>query len=210
MKKSKIKMLTATACLALVGTATAAWVYAGSTTASANLAVRVASYASAGKITVTGNENIHILIDNGSVTYVKDADYTKFSASHDITGLDTSGKTVEKKFKVTIQPGLADYIAFKNSEKEAQATNSDGKTYRYYKDEISWTDNEDIFNSLPELAWVVDKCPTTDQKYKDLINSVKEGAITDENWNSVQNQEWNATEMNKDWYVSVTFYANVI
>ena len=54
MKNSKIKLLTATACLALVGTASAAWVYSGTATESANIGVKVASYADAGSIDVSG------------------------------------------------------------------------------------------------------------------------------------------------------------
>ena len=210
MKKSKIKLLTATACLALVGTASAAWVYAGTATASANIGVKVASYASAGTITVTGNDKIYILMDKDSVTYVKDSDYTKFSAKHNVPeNVDTSGKSVSKKFKVTIQPGLADYISFKNSEIESIITNDDGSTIKSTNVEYDWEDDTDIFDSLPELAWVYDKCPTTDTKYIELINTIKSDTITDSNWDSLQNTEWNATELNSNWYVSVTFYAYV-
>ena len=208
MKNSKIKLLTATACLALVGTASAAWVYSGTATESANIGVKVASYASAGSITVTGNDKIYILLDKDSVTYVKESDYTTFSAHHNVPSVaDGSGKTVTKGFKLTIQPGLADYIGFKNGEIEHTAS-SDNGTIRY-TDEITWEDDVDIFDSLPELGWIADKCPTTDTKYKDLINSIKADTITDANWSSVQNNEWNATELNSMWCVTVSFYAYV-
>ncbi len=209
MKNSKIKLLTATACLALVGTASAAWVYSGTATNSANIGVKVASYASAGSITVTGNDKIYILLDKDSVTYVKDSDYTKFSAHHNVPSVaDGSGKTVTKRFKLTIQPGLADYIGFVDGGIEQTATSDDG-TIRYTFDDFTWEDDKDIFDSLPELGWVAGKCPTTDTKYKELINSIKADTITDANWSSVQNNEWNATELNSMWCVTVSFYAYV-
>ncbi len=70
MRNSKIKLLTGAACLALVGTASAAWVYAGSATESANIGVKIASYASAGTITLSDTSDIKIVLDKDSVYYL--------------------------------------------------------------------------------------------------------------------------------------------
>ena len=94
MKKSKIKMLTASACLALIGTASAAWVYAGTATESANIGVKVASYASAGTITVTGADNLYLYLDKGSVSFKQKETGTDLVATHTVdSALSQDGKT---------------------------------------------------------------------------------------------------------------------
>ena len=105
MKKSKIKMLTAAACLALVGTASAAWVYAGTATESANIGVKVAAYASAGKITVEGADNYYLYLDKGSVAFKQKVEGTDLIATHDTSEFDattTSAKTTTLTYTITL------------------------------------------------------------------------------------------------------------
>lgn len=211
MKKTKIKMLSIAACLALVGTASAAWVYAGTASASADIGVKVASYADAGTVTVTGNDKIHILLDKDSVTYVKDSEDVELTAKHNVPEqFKSESKTINKKFSVTIPAGLADYIAFADdTNKYVSYREGDNKPIRHSYAVYEWVDDTDIFDSLPALAWVSGKCPSGESDYKMLINKIQDNAITDDNWGSVQNKEWNATEMNSEWCVTINFYANV-
>ena len=222
MKKTKIKFLTSAACLALIGTASAAWVYAGTATASANIGVKVASYADAGTITVTGATKINILLDNKSVKFVKDSESDVISAKYNKpSNVDTTGKTVEKTFKVLITPVLYDYIAFGSTidaDKVENFQTSSGTGTALQANGLAssslvpfaWEDDIDIFENLPSLVWNDGKCPTNETEYKNLINTISANTITDENWISVQNQEWNATEMNADWVAYIYFYAKVV
>ena len=206
MKKSKIKLLTATACLALVGTASAAWVYAGTATASANIGVKVASYASAGTITVTGNDKISVLLDNGTISYVRDSDTDKLYATYSkpVGFEDDNTKTVTKTFQVYISPALVKYVEFKDYD------NAKGYVggWRGYKAQ-TWEDGEDLFSKLPALVWEDDMCPTTEDGYKNLINTIKEGTITDSNWDDNQNTMWDATSLNSEYYIKIEFEAVV-
>ncbi len=210
MKNSKIKLLTATACLALVGTASAAWVYSGTATESANIGVKVASYASAGSITVTGNDKIYVLLDNGSVKFARDSDTDTLSATHVVpTEFKDETRTVAKTFSVMLSPAVYEYVTFADGVTcdTLSLSTSDGST----KDgcittgTYNWTDGVDIFGSLPELKW--NKTVSSETEYKTLINAISDSAITD--WSTQQNQSWNASELNEDWWVMVNFYAEV-
>ena len=216
MKKSKIKMLTAAACLALVGTASAAWVYAGTATASANIGVKVAAYASAGTITVNNADNVCVYLDNGSVSY-KLADESKtFSAKYneptDVT--DKSGKSVNRYFTVVISKALADYVTFKDV--NYATTSGDGSVhYDLSKvvagggSTLNWTDNGDLLDELPALAWKENKCPDDENGYIELINSLcGENTVTSLDETN-KNSEWNVTEKNSECYVSIQLYAAV-
>ncbi len=127
MKKSKIKMLAASACLALIGTASAAWVYAGTATASANIGVKVASYASAGTITVNNADNVRVYLDKDSVSF-KLIDETKpFSVEYTKpAGFEETNKTVTLTYYIFINNGKSD--------------DSNGGLYEY----IAWADNVSV------------------------------------------------------------------
>ncbi len=224
MKNTKIKLLTATACLALVGTASAAWVYSGTATESANLGVKVASYASAGSVTVTASDKINVLLDNGTVEFVRDSEADTISATHVVPKeFSSETKTVIKAYAVVISPTLATYVNFDSSygsniREITQVENIDGVTlaigskYLCVADDTNfrWTDGIDIFSKLPSLTYKTGMAPQTQQDYWDMINHFKGGTITSENWETVQNTEWNVTsDLNSDAYVQIIFSALV-
>ena len=225
MKKSKIKLLTATACLALIGTASAAWVYAGTATASANIGVKVASYASAGEITVTGNDKINVLLDNGSVTFVRDSEDDKLTAKHNVpTEFASATNEVTKEYLVVISPTLATYVTF-NASYGNNITTLDADTSlpggisiakgsKYLKvandDNFTWEDDTDVFTKLPTLTYAADMAPSSETDYKNMINYFKADTIDSENWEDVMNNEWNVTtDLNSDAYVQIIFAAIV-
>ena len=225
MKNTKIKLLTATACLALVGTASAAWVYSGTATESANLGVKVASYASAGSITVTASDKINVLLDNGSVKFVRDSDADTISAKHNVPSeFSSESKTVSKIYMVVISPKLATYVNFDSSYDTTKITVptedtsfggttiakgsiclSDGDDENF-----QWTDGVDIFSKLPSLAYASSMSPSSQADYWNMINYFKADTITSDNWDDVQNTEWNVTsDLNSDVYVQIVFAAIV-
>ena len=210
MKKSKIKLLTATACLALVGTASAAWVYAGTATASANIGVKVASYASAGDITVTGNDKVYVYLDNDSVKFKRDSDTDTLSATHNVpSAFSSETKTVTKTFSVTLSKALATYVTFDSSYSGNIVKNSTDGTVSL-STTFTWTDGADVFESLPSLAWASDMKPSTSTDYQNMINYFKANTIDVDNWDDVMNKEWDVTtELNSECYALITFKAEV-
>ncbi len=163
MKKSKIKMLTAAACLALVGTASAAWVYAGTATASANVGVKVASYASAGTITVSDTSEIKVVLDKDSVYYLDGNDKVTatYAAPSGLT-LDTNTQTISFGYMITISKDLDDYIQWVDTT-TMEGSGAGGELY--YAG--TWTSGTAI--TLPELKWRTDKCPTDFKGYQALL-----------------------------------------
>ena len=225
MKKRKIKFLTTAACLALIGSASAAWVYSGTATASANIGVKVASYASAGSITLSGVDKINVLLDKGSVSYVRDSENDTLTAKHNVPkGFESASNTVTKQFSVIISPTLANYVTFDSTYGNAVVeltedltalgdfTIPKGSIYLTVAndDRFFWTDDTDLFSKLPTLAWKENKEPSSENEYKNLINSFKTGTISDSNWDSVKNSDWNVTsDLNSDVYVQLLFIAFV-
>ncbi len=164
MKKSKIKMLTAAACLALVGTASAAWVYAGTATESANIGVKVASYASAGKITVTGNDNYYLYLDRGSVKFKQKVEGTNLIATHDTSEFDsttTSAKTPTLTYTITLTGYLSQIVEFTDCDNEATSDN-DG-VFTRVSDEYTWESGKAI--ALPNMNWAIHYDTTGDTTY---------------------------------------------
>ena len=192
MKKSKIKMLTASACLAIVGTASAAWVYAGTATASANIGVKVASYASAGTITISDTSDIKIVLDKGSVYYLDGNDKVTatYAAPTDGTGTeltyDTTNNELGLYYMLTISDGLRDYIQFKDT---TTVTGASGEIY--YAG--TWESGTPI--ALPELIWkTVDgnsKCPSDFDGYKELLNDATQASESENTGNLDAKESWN-------------------
>ena len=222
MKKRKIKFLTTAACLALIGSASAAWVYCGTATASANINVKVAPYASKGTITITGSEKINVLLDKDSVSFVRDSEEDTLTAKHNVPSDALTDKTVQKYFKVTIMPALYKYITFTddvfaiecglyNSENKYIETKSPlDNSITYENCLYKWEDDTDIFSILPGLKWKSDQCPDTDEEYITLINTmIGSDTINDTNWSSKKNTSWTVPS-DSEYYIQLNFYSKII
>ena len=176
MKKSKIKLLTATACLALIGTASAAWVYAGTATESANIGVKVASYADAGTITISDTSEIKVVLDKDSVYYLDDnnqvtATYEKPS------GLSLgSNQSITYSYMITISTGLYDYIKFYDTT-TVGSSGLNGEIYYLG----TWTSGTAIY--LPKLQWKDNKCPGDFDSYKALLQDNSQASQTENTGN---------------------------
>ncbi len=196
MKNSKIKLLTATACLALVGTASAAWVYSGTATESANIGVKVASYASAGDITVTGADNYYLYLDYGSVTWKQKETGTNLVATHNKPSVADDTKTVTYNYTITLKGNLAEVVKFSDTNINNNVTNdSDNNAIRTSK-AITWESGTAI--TLPALEWETDSdgyvadagktydtAYTDEAKYKDLITRLNGTGVGD-SWDKNQ------------------------
>ena len=204
MKKSKIKMLTAAACLALVGTASAAWVYAGTATASANIGVKVASYADAGTITVSGNDNLRVYLDRDGVTYTKEDSTLPFTATYTKPdGFDE--KTVTLTYQVVISSYLAHFVKFADGVNTIATTDGSISTDFSYE----WISGNEITN-LPELAWTVKYADETvlaqKESYFTAIGMITGNAIGAD---FDQNKEWDAIGNVKGYNIKINFQAVV-
>ena len=210
MKKSKIKMLTASACLALVGTASAAWVYAGTATASANIGVKVASYASAGTITVDGADNYYLYLDKGSVSFRQKDESVNLVATHNIpTSLAAGTETVTYTYTVTLKGMLAEFIEFTENNADTWVDYSDdmAPSYRTTTDR-TWVSGEAI--TLPGLKWGTGEDGgtydsfTDSEGYKSIVYNMFNIELGD-SWN--QNEEIDvAADLG---YVKIDFKATV-
>ena len=205
MKKTKIKMLTTAACLALIGSASAAWVYSGTATASANIGVKVAAYASAGEITVTGADNLNVYIDKGSITFKqKDESKDLIATYSKPSGFTDSDKEVTFTYTVSISEALANYVTFATGVNSTTDSNSNLVT----SDTYEWTSGEAI-NNLPGLAYKdsnkSDELATEDN-YKEFVAELTGNSTSDDTWFS-QTKEWTASE--KSYYVTINFSAKV-
>ena len=213
MKKSKIKMLTAAACLALVGTASAAWVYAGTATESANIGVKVASYASAGTITVNNADNVYVYLDKDSVTFELKDETKPLTATYDApTGLSlAAGEKVKLTYQVVIGDGLSDFIKFDSTVEDA-TDNDDGDTFTYSTGwSREWATGSNIlaYSDFPKLTWqdtYANDALANETTYKQTIAALTGNSNSDYSWYS-QSQSWDAKE---DIKVTINFKAEVV
>ena len=210
MKKSKIKMLTASACLALVGTASAAWVYAGTATESANIGVKVASYASAGEINVTGADNVYVYLDKGSVTFKKTDTDTKLAATHTApSGLsfDETQYKLKLTYQVELSDSLSSLVGFAGTVITESDTNTSATDWSR-----TWTSGDDIFSSLPGLAWknTYSDDMASEDIYKTIVAGLQGYNVQADDYTDSwydQNKEWDAA---KEFFVTITFKAEVV
>ena len=155
MKKRKIKFLTTAACLALIGSASAAWVYSGTATASANIGVKVAAYASAGEITVSGADNVYLSLENGSVALKRKDDTKPFSVSYN-GPTDTTKYTITREWKAYVSTSLEKYITFP-AFGDGHDSTFGSMVFKDYS--TLWTedtDGKDLFeitDGLPQFMW---------------------------------------------------------
>ena len=193
MKNTKIKLLTATACLALVGTASAAWVYSGTATESANIGVKVASYADAGEIIVSGADNVYVYLDKGSVAFKKEDTTKSFNAKYvKPTQFTDSTKTVTLYYQVVINVNLANiYIDFAN-DSDVYDNTENGKYSNWYE----FTSEEEILDnvSFPELTWegTYSDLLANEATYINLVSDLTGNSAAESSSWYDQNTEWTA------------------
>ena len=208
MKKSKIKLLSVAACLALVGTASAAWAYAGTATQSASIGVKVAAYADAGSITVSGADNLRVYLDNGSVTFTKENADIPFTATYTKPEeFASETKTVTLTYQVVISSYITTYVTFDSTvTSTTQSDNSIATGYDY-----TWTSGSEIsLDSLPKLAWK--ESTENGSVFKDKSSYITlVGQMTG---NSIgndfdQNTVWDGKNKIDSHYVKINFKAEV-
>ena len=199
MKNLKIKLLSVAACLALVGTASAAWAYAGTASQSASIGVKVAAYADAGSITVSGADNIKLYLDKGEVKFIKEDSSIPLTATYNGPA-DIENYTVTRSWRADISSKLDGYLNFQNS------TGTDSRTYNEFKTLGTWEDSTDLFSSLPKMCW--NYCDSLsgywgnvmdEDNYKNLIG------YTGSNWDEDKSKEhYRQSEYEFDVYLTFT------
>ena len=200
MKKSKIKLLSVAACLALVGTASAAWAYAGTASASASIGVKVAAYADAGTITVTGADKISLVLDNNNIHFESSDTTPTLSAVHNVpTSFKNDNTTkVTKTWRVVLKPNFYNQICEFDSTTSNLSTVSDTTTYGGGKVQIvdmgTWTDNTNLFNSLNalKLNFKSSVSISSFEDYQELLKKVSSDIVDNADYDD-QNKEWDSS-----------------
>ena len=211
MKKSKIKLLSVAACLALVGTASAAWAYAGTATQSASIGVKVAAYADAGSITVSDTSNIRVVLDKDSIYFTENSITANYVAPTSISGVTVNEGTnynITRSWYVVISFNLTKYATYSDS------TNISGVDDEYVSNGTAnkkkmgtWSDGVAV--TLPTLTWQSGMMPDSESSYKNLVNTIAPGSITDDNWSTVQSNEWDFAASVPSYNVKVVFEATI-
>lgn len=209
MKKSKIKLLSIAACLALVGTASAAWAYGGTATKAEDLGVRLAAFADAGTITVTNESKVKVVLDNNKVSYSEGDIIANYVAPTSIDNLtfNPSDYTITRTWQFYISDALSEYIQLENvSDNVVDVDINDDGVQETVKSG-TWEDNVAV--TLPELVWQEGKCPSNEDKsaYLALLDKLapENGASAD--WDNAQNESYDATD--SKYYAQIIFKAVV-
>lgn len=152
MKKTKITLLSALACGAVVASGFAAWTFSGDASSEKTLGVEIAGATTSGNVEITAAGTLQL--DQGSITWdgfdVK-ATYTGGSDSTE----NTDG-TVVRSYTVTLDEALDDYIEI--------ATGSTG----------NWTDGTTI--TAPTFNWVAE--PHNKTEYDAMVAAIEDSQIT--------------------------------
>ena len=191
ISKNGIKILAATACLAVVGTASAAWSFAKDVAKTDTLGTTIEGYSEIGNIEITGCSNVKLNLDsNRSTTSNGDGiswrnadgeiaygDASDIAADYKELGDNQSGATTMiRKYTITLDDKLFEYIKFvagsgDTTQNDAVVDGSEGKSVSG-----TWVDNTAI--KLPKVAWQEDKCPKTSKQYNTMLTELGFTATT--------------------------------
>ena len=211
MKKSKIKLLSIAACLALVGTASAAWAYAGTATQSASIGVKVAAYADAGSITISDTSNIRVVLDKNSIYFTETSITANYVAPTSVSGVtvnEGTNYTIDRSWYVVISFNLTTYATYSDSASTSGVDDDYDEDGTANKKKMgSWSDGVAV--TLPSLTWQSGMMPENETQYKSLVNKIAPGSITDDNWSTTQSNEWDFATSVPSYNVKVVFEATI-
>lgn len=154
LKKSNFKILGIAACLAVIGTAAAAWQFNKSATANKDFELSVQGYDTIGSIQITdAGEECTLKLDSSGVEFINgdiSADYTGGADAIN----EVESEAITRTYTIKLSDNLAEYVKF------VDTTQAEG----------TWTDGEAI--TLPEMAWVDGKNPKSLTKYNEMKNAL--------------------------------------
>lgn len=185
ISKNGIKVLAATACLAVIGTASAAWSFAKDVAKTDTISTTIEGYSEVGSIEITGCENVKLNLDSDLYTTTygkgicwkdasaspKEIDFgtaSSISADYVEDGDDVGGKTtMVREYTLTLDDKLFTYVKFSEgsgdtTQNDAVVDGSEGKSVSG-----TWVDNIKI--KLPKLVWKENMCPKTSKQYDTMI-----------------------------------------
>ena len=155
MNKKQIKLLGLLGCFALIGSASAAWVFNQDSAAAKSISLKIQGYASVGTVSITDDgEAAYLDLDDGKVA-LKNANDIKATYTADAT---SSSLDLEYKWDITLSTNLAKYI---------QVSPANG----------TWTSGNNVFGTLPVFSYIEGKNPTNLAEYNEmcsLLNSDNE------------------------------------
>ena len=152
MNKKQIKLLGVLGCLALVGSASAAWSFNKNSQSAKTIGLQVEGYATVGSVSIVDNEKAAYLdLDDNSVL-LKEADdvVATYTASS-----NQGGKTETLTWTIELSTNLAKYIAV------------DGVSSG------TWTSGSAI--KFPDFKYVSGKNPTTLAEYQEMKSVLGSG-----------------------------------
>lgn len=164
MTKNKIKLLSLFGAIAIIGTASAAWVFTKDAADSYSISTTLEGYSQQGKVTVTdkGSE-VKLNLDQGDNSSNGITWKNGTGSDEGISAKYTSDATIdeskiERTWTLTLSSGLLEYVGYPSLTSSYQ--------------NVAWTD--DAIITLPQLVWQSNKKPTDLAAYnamKDKLSS---------------------------------------
>lgn len=185
ISKKGIKILSAAACLAVVGTASAAWQFAKDVTKSDTVKTSIEGYTEVGDITIYDCDKVKLNLDsnlietnNGDgISWKNDSGEINFGSASDIKadyveeGDNVDGATTMiRTYTITLDDNLFEYVKFSEgsgdtTQADSVVADSNGKSVKG-----TWVDNEKI--KLPKVVWQNGKCPKTSKQYDEMLKKL--------------------------------------
>ena len=149
MNKKQIKILGILGCLALIGTASAAWNFSQGSEASKKLSLKIEKYTSIGTISVVdGGEAAYLNFDDGSVEWKEASDIV---ATYTPMGENSTEVSPTYTWTIELSTNLATYV-------DVSATSG------------TWASGVAI--TLPTITYKEGKNPTTASEYNAMYSAL--------------------------------------
>ena len=158
MNKNKVRLISVIAALAVVGTASAAWVFTKNAESTYTISTTLETYSQVGNITVTDKGNpVALDLDQGDGTSNGITWKNATGTDEGISAKYTSTATIDESkltrtWTLTLSEGLLEYVDYPSSTASYQ--------------NVAWTDDTNI--TLPQLTWKTNKKPTSVSEYNTM------------------------------------------
>ncbi len=152
MKKTKITVLSALACGAIVAGGFAAWTFSGDASSAQTLGVSIATANESGNVAIEAEGTLQL--DQGSITWDSFDVKATYTGGSDST--ENTDGTVVRTYTVSLDDALDDYIEI--------SANASG----------NWTDGTTI--TAPTFAWVNE--PHNMTEYNTMKSAIENSKIT--------------------------------
>ena len=168
MKRNKILLLSLAGALAVIGTASATWIFTKSASESYKISTTIEGYSEVGTVSVTDKgSKLELNLDQGDSTSNGISWKNGSGTDEGISAKYTSTATIdesklERTWTLTLSEGLLEYVDYPSTTTSYQ--------------NVVWTDDTNI--TLPQLTWKTDKKPTNLSEYNVMKGKVSTFEVT--------------------------------